>query len=380
MKTKIWLSPPHMSGAEMKYIQEAFNANWIAPVGPNIDCFEENLCRYISCRKAVALASGTASLHLALITLGIKTDDIVLCQSLTFAASANPIVYQGATPVFIDSEEITWNICPNALEDAIKFCLKKGKKPKAVIGVHLYGMPLQIKDILILCDRYDIPFIEDAAEALGSRYQDQPLGSFGKMGILSFNGNKIITTSAGGALLSSNELLSTRALFLATQAKNNTPHYEHSEIGYNYRMSNVCAGIGLGQLEVIDERVRQRRYNFNFYRDALSNLPGISFQNEPEDCFSNRWLTAILIDPAKSAGITRETVRLHLQNENIESRPVWKPMHLQPIFSGSCYFGGTTSEKLFVNGLCLPSGSNLTASELDRVVNCIKKSFHKREP
>ena len=375
MKTKIWLSPPHMSGTEMKYIQEAFNANWIAPVGPNIDRFEENLCRYISCRNAVALASGTASLHLALITLGIKADDIVLCQSLTFAASANPIVYQGAIPVFIDSEEITWNMCPNALEDAITFCLKKGKKPKAVIGVHLYGMPLQIKDILTLCDRYDIPFIEDAAEALGSRYEDQSLGSFGKTGILSFNGNKIITTSAGGALLSNEERLITKAKILATQARDAAPHYEHSQIGYNYRMSNICAGIGLGQLEVINERVNQRRSNFDFYKNTLSHLPGLSFQNEPENCFSNRWLTCLIIDPKKSGGVTRETVRLALEKENIESRPVWKPMHLQPVFSGSEYFGENVSERLFANGLCLPSGSNLTASELDRIVNCIKNPF-----
>ena len=380
MKTKILLSPPHMNGGEMKYLQEAFNSNWIAPVGSKIDTFEEKLARYVGCNKVVALSSGTAALHLALITVGVKRNDIVLCQSLTFAASANPIVYQGAIPVFIGSEENTWNMCPDALESAIKFQLRKGKKPKAIIGVHLYGMPLRVGEILSVCNRYGIPFIEDAAEALGSTFENQPVGSLGKIGVLSFNGNKIITTSAGGALLSNDEMLSSQALFLATQARDDAPHYEHSQIGYNYRMSNVCAAIGLGQLEVIDERVRQRRSNFNFYWNALNDLPGISFQNESESYFSNRWLTAIIIDPEKSGGITREKVRLNLQMENIESRPVWKPMHLQPVFSGARYFGGEVSEWLFTNGLCLPSGSNLTELDRNRVVNCIKKSFHSRRP
>ena len=366
-----------MSGGEMKYIQEAFETNWIAPIGPNIDAFEQELANYTNCGHVAALSSGTVALHLALIILNVRRDDIVLCQSLTFSASANPIVYQGAIPVFIDSEETTWNICPNALEDALKHYTQINKKPKAVIGVHLYGMPCQLDEILYLCNKYDVPFIEDAAEALGSTYKGKKLGGFGDMGILSFNGNKIITTSGGGALLSNLKEFTAKAKFLATQARDDAPHYEHSEIGYNYRMSNVCAGIGRGQLEVIAERVNQRRANFDYYHNELKDLPGISFQNELSVSLSNRWLTAILIDPKKSNGISREDIILSLFKEDIESRSLWKPMHLQPVFAGSHYFGGKISEMLFENGLCLPSGSNLTDQDLVRICKSISHSFKK---
>lgn len=370
---KIWLSSPHMSGHEMKYIQQAFEMNWIAPVGPNIDLFEQELAEYVNCDYVAALSSGTAALHLALIMLDVKRDDIVLCQSLTFSASANPVVYLGAKPVFIDSEKATWNICPNALEDAFKYYAQKGEKPKAVIGVHLYGMPCLIDEILYLCQKYEVPFIEDAAEAMGSTYSGKKLGSSGEMGILSFNGNKIITTSGGGALLSNQERFVSKARFLATQARDNAPHYEHSEIGYNYRLSNVSAGIGRGQLEVIEDRVKQRRANFDFYKNELQALPGISFQNERAGSFSNRWLTAILIDPVLSGGVNREKVRIHLQDQNIESRPVWKPMHLQPVFKNTKYFGGNIAEEIFENGLCLPSGSNLSSNDLSSVSVGVKE-------
>ncbi|MCE7042927.1 aminotransferase class I/II-fold pyridoxal phosphate-dependent enzyme [Dyadobacter sp. CY312] len=363
---KIWLSLAHPSGREEKYIKEAFDGNWITTAGPNITGFEVELAKYVGINNVVALSSGTAALHLALILLNVSKDDIVLCQSLTFAASANPIVYQGATPAFIDSENVTWNICPNALEDALKHFISIGKKPKAVIGVHLYGMPCMIDEILYLSEKYEVPFIEDAAEALGSMYKGRKAGSFGKMSIFSFNGNKIITTSGGGALFSNNEELINKARFLATQARDHAVHYEHSEIGYNYRMSNVCAGIGRGQLEVIDARVSQRRSNYRFYHEKLSNIPGISFQNEPEDFFSNRWLTTITIDPL-TAWTSSEEIRQHLELHNIESRPIWKPMHLQPVFKKAMYFGGNISQNLFKNGLCLPSGSSLSTHNLERI-------------
>ncbi len=375
MKKRILLSPPHCSGNEMKYVQNAFDANWIAPGGPNTGAFENAISQYTGSKNVVALASGTAALHLALITLGVGKGDIVLCQSLTFVATANPVLYQQAIPVFIDSEPTTWNICPNVLEDCIRDYLRMGKKPKAVIGVHLFGMPLQTEEVIGLCKKYDIPFIEDAAEALGSRYKNQPVGSFGTMGIFSFNGNKIITASAGGALISDNGKLIQHAKFLSEQARDAAPHYQHSQIGYNYRMSNICAGIGLAQFESIEERVVQRRANFDFYKHSLADLPGITFQNEPDGSFSNRWLTAILIDPENTGGITRETIRMDLEKENIESRPVWKPMHLQPVFSGTKFYGNGLCEKLFENGLCLPSGSSLTADDLLRITKCIKKSF-----
>ncbi len=364
-----------MSGHELPYVQQAFDTNWIAPLGPNVDGFERELCAYIGTGYAAALSSGTAGIHLALIMLGVTTDDVVLCQSFTFAASANPVRYQGATPVFIDSETDTWNLCPEALEKALKYYKKLGKKPKAIIGVHLYGMPAKMREILALCEAYEVPFIEDAAEALGSTYFGQKAGVFGAMSVLSFNGNKIITTSGGGALLSANEDYVTKAKFLATQARDPAPHYQHSEIGYNYRMSNICAGIGRGQLEVLDERVAQRRANFDFYKKELDSLPGIKFQPEPEGTFSNRWLTCLTIDPQRSGGVTRETMRLTLAEEDIESRPLWKPMHLQPVFAGSPYFGGGVAESLFELGLCLPSGSNLETADLQRITSKIKKLF-----
>ncbi|MPR33773.1 DegT/DnrJ/EryC1/StrS family aminotransferase [Salmonirosea aquatica] len=375
MNNKIWLSSPHMSGREIAYVQQAFDTNWIAPLGPHVDGFERELCDYIGTPHAAALSSGTAALHLALIMLDVKKDDVVMCQSFTFSASANPIVYQGATPVFIDSERDTWNLCPDALEKALTYYTDRGKKPKAVIGVHLYGMPAKLQEVLQICEDFEVPFIEDAAEALGSTYYGRKAGSFGAMSVLSFNGNKIITTSGGGALLSKNEESIRQARFLAMQARDAAPHYQHSQIGYNYRMSNVCAGIGRGQLEVIDERVAQRRANFDFYKGTLGTLPGISFQEEGEWSFSNRWLSCMTVFPQQAGGITRERIRLALEKENIESRPLWKPMHRQPVFSEAPYFGGKVAESLFEHGLCLPSGSNLSELDLQRIAECIKDQF-----
>lgn len=369
---KIWLSPPHQSGNELRYIQQALQSNYLAPLGPHVDEFEQKLASYTGISHATALSSGTAALHLALKMLDIGPGDIVICPTFTFAASANPITYLGATPVFVDSEGITWNICPNVLEDAIRHFIQKGKRPKAVIGVHIYGMPMRIDEILTICQKYEIPLIEDAAEALGSAYKGKKAGAFGLMSIFSFNGNKIITTSGGGALLSANELYTRRARFLASQAKDEAPHYQHSEIGYNYRLSNICAAIGLAQLEVIGDRVKQRRENFDFYRQELGHIPGISFQNEPAGCFSNRWLTCFLIDPKAYNGFNNESIRLHLEEENIESRPLWKPLHTQPIFKDAPYFGGNVAEKLFEIGLCLPSGSNLTENDIYRITNVAK--------
>lgn len=373
--SKIWLSSPHLSGHEQKYVQEAFATNWIAPLGPNVDGFEQDLCKYVGIHHAAALSSGTSALHLALVMLGIGRDDVVLCQSFTFSASANPIVYQGATPVFVDSESDTWNICPEALETAIKSEKFKGKKVKAVIAVHLYGMPAKMQEIADICTRYEVPLIEDAAEALGSTYLDKKLGSFGLLNVLSFNGNKIITTSGGGALLSNDENFIKKSRFLATQARDDAPHYQHSEIGYNYRLSNICAGIGRGQMEVVDERVAQRRRNFVFYQHELGDIEGISFQPEAKESFSNRWLSCLVIDTKKTGGVNREDIRLKLAAQNIEARPLWKPMHLQPVFAGASYYGGKIAETLFQDGLCLPSGSNLTEEDLDRVVAVVKNCF-----
>lgn len=372
---KIWLSSPHLSGHEQKYVQEAFATNWIAPLGPNVDGFEQDLCKYVGVEHAAALSSGTAALHLALVMLGVERDDAVICQSFTFSASANPIVYQGATPVFVDSEPDTWNICPDALEAALKSEKSKGKKVKAVIAVHLYGMPAKMQGIAEICQNYEVPLIEDAAEALGSMYLGKKLGSFGLLNVLSFNGNKIITTSGGGALLSNDEHFIKKSRFLATQARDDAPHYQHSEIGYNYRLSNICAGIGRGQMEVIDERVAQRRNNFEFYERELSAIEGITFQPEAEGSFSNRWLSCLVINPEKTGGVTREDIRLKLATQNIEARPLWKPMHLQPVFDGTAYYGGDVAEKLFQDGLCLPSGSNLTEEELAKVMRVIKSCF-----
>jgi dTDP-4-amino-4,6-dideoxygalactose transaminase len=366
---KIWLSSPHMGGEELKFVQEAFDTNWISPVGPHIQKFEEELARYNGVEHCAALSSGTAAIHLALIILGVNHGDEVICSTFTFSGSCNPIKYLGATPIFVDSEPETWNMDPTILEEAITDRIRKGKKPKAIITVHLYGMPAKIDAIMAIAKRFEIPVIEDAAEALGSSYNDQKLGTFGDIGIYSFNGNKIITTSGGGALVSNNEDWVKQARFLSTQARDQAPHYEHSQIGYNYRLSNVCAGIGRGQLMVLDERVRQRRKNYEFYRENLEDLIGIAFTKEPERAFSNRWLTTILLQAEGNQ--LREAVRLALESENIESRPVWKPMHLQPVYKDASYYGNGTSELLFKKGLCLPSGSNLKESDLNRVITCI---------
>ncbi len=365
MESKIWLSSPHMGGTEQKYIQEAFETNWVAPLGPNVTGFEQDLENYLASNVNVAaLSSGTAALHLALIQLGVTQGDEVICQSMTFSASANPIVYQGATPVFVDSERDTWNICPVALENAIKDRIANGKKPKAIIGVHLYGMPFKIDEVLAIADKYEIPLIEDSAEALGSTYKGKKCGTFGKFNILSFNGNKIITTSGGGALVCNSQEAKQKTIFLATQARDNAPHYEHTEIGYNYRMSNICAGIGRGQMEVLDNHVSKRRDMNLFYNELLNDVHEVEVFKEPNsDYFSNHWLTAIVLKDYD----TREKLRLALENENIESRPLWKPMHLQPVFKNCPYYGGEVSEKLFNSGLCLPSGSNLSENEKNRI-------------
>jgi len=374
MKNKIWLSCPHMGGNELTYVQNAFETNWIAPLGPHVDGFEQDLQSYLKEDiYAAALSSGTSALHLALIILNVQQGDEVICQSMTFSASANPIVYQKATPVFIDSEERTWNMCPEQLEIAIQDRLRNGKKPKAIIVVHLYGMPAQMDKIMEVAGRYGIPVIEDAAEALGSSYNGRKLGTFGDMSILSFNGNKIITTSGGGALLSKNKEWIEKARFLATQARDLAPYYQHSEIGYNYRMSNVSAGIGRGQMEVLPLRVYQRRKIFEYYKTQLAFVPELKFQTEPgSEYYSNHWLTAVTIG---EGGPDTNEIRQALEKENIESRPLWKPMHLQPVFADCPYYGTGVSERLFETGLCLPSGSNLTAFELNEVVGRIKDCF-----
>ncbi len=379
MKSKIYLSSPHMGGNELEFIHQAFESNWVAPLGPNVDGFEEDLEKYLGIEHAAALSSGTAAIHLALILSGVGYGDEVICQSFTFSATANPIVYQGATPIFIDSEPLTWNMSPEFLREAIEDRLKKGKKPKAIIPVHLYGMPAQIKEIMEIANTYEIPIVEDAAEALGSSIQGKKCGTFGKLGILSFNGNKIITTSGGGALVSDDESLINKARFLATQARDPAPHYQHSHIGYNYRMSNIVAGIGRGQMQVLGKRIEARRANFEKYKNYFEqiNLRGykVYLLPEPEGCYSNRWLTTIIIDPSENGGTTREDIRLALQKENIESRPLWKPMHLQPVFSGAPYYGSDVSERLFEQGLCLPSGSNLSDEEWERIFSALQFVF-----
>jgi len=369
-KKRIYLSSPHMSGNEMKYIKDAFNQNWIAPLGPNVDAFEKALADYCGVKHAAALSSGSAAIHLALILLGVGRDDEVIASTFTFSATINPIAYLGAIPILVDSESETWNMEPGLLEAAIKDRMsKKGKKPKAIIVVHLYGMPANMDEIMRIAGEYEIPVIEDAAEALGSRYKGQPVGSFGKMAILSFNGNKIITTSGGGALISNDKMLIGKARFLSTQARDKALHYQHSQIGYNYRMSNILAGIGRGQMEVIEQRIKERRNNFRFYYDNLKSYPGIKFLHEPShNYFSNFWLTTILINP-KEAGTSREDIQLKLEKVNIESRPLWKPMHLQPIFKKHPAYLNGISERLFSEGLCLPSGSNMTDEDRMRVLN-----------
>jgi dTDP-4-amino-4,6-dideoxygalactose transaminase len=380
-KYKIWLSSPHIGINELHYVNEAFATNWIAPLGPHVNAFEQGLQLETQTKHAAALSSGTSALHLALILLGVKAGDTVFCQSITFSASANPIAYQGAIPVFIDSEIDTWNMDPLLLRTALEEAKINGKLPKAIIPVHLYGMPAKMNELLSIAKEYGVPVIEDAAEALGSSIENKPCGSFGEFGVLSFNGNKIITTSGGGALISDNAEMIEKARFLATQARDAAPHYQHSHIGYNYRMSNVLAGIGRGQLEVLSDRVAARRNNFGRYKQYFSKHNNfgfnIEFQEEPEEYFSNRWLTCILIDPISNNGLTREEIRLSLEEVNIEARPLWKPMHQQPVFASSKNYLNGVSDKLFENGLCLPSGSNLTDEEFGRIFNCLDKIFSK---
>ena len=377
MNSKIYLSSPHIGKASQDYVQEAFDQNWVAPLGPNVNAFEKSIQDYLNEDLFVAaLSSGTAALHLALELLGVERDDEVLCQSFTFAASANPIIYVGATPIFVDSEEDTWNISPRFLEIAIKDRIAKGKKPKAIILVHLYGMPCKIGEIQAIAQKYGIPIVEDSAESLGSTFQGRKCGSFGEISILSFNGNKIITTSGGGALVSQNKEIRDKAIFLATQARDDAPHYEHSTIGYNYRLSNICAGIGRGQMEVLDERVAARRGMHSFYEAIFKDMDGVTVFTEPsQDYFSNHWLTAILIDPKKTNGITREDLRHALELDQIESRPLWKPMHLQPVFAHYPFYGEGCCDRLFEIGLCLPSGSNLSAADLKRIELRINRTF-----
>ena len=376
MNERIFLSLAHMGGHEQEFITEAFDTNWVVPLGPNVDAFERSLAAYIGEeRHVVALSAGTAAIHLGLILLDVQPGDEVICQSFTFSASANPIAYLGAKPVFVDSEADTWNINPVLMEEAIQDRLHKtGKLPKAIIPVHLYGMPAKIEAIMQVANRYGIPVLEDAAEALGSSYKGQKCGTFGDFACLSFNGNKVITTSGGGALVCKTGGQAKRTMFYATQARDAAPHYQHSHIGYNYRMSNISAGIGRGQMMVLPQRVEQRRKNNQYYREHLADMEGISFQTEPSaDFYSNYWLTSIIVDPEKTKGITREDLRLALEKANIESRPLWKPMHLQPVFSDCPYYGNGTSDALFENGLCLPSGSSLTEEELARVVETIRQ-------
>jgi dTDP-4-amino-4,6-dideoxygalactose transaminase len=376
---KIWLSSPHMGGTELKYIHEAFDTNWVAPLGPNLNGFEKDISDYIDKEiqfHTAALSSGTAALHLSLKMLDVGKDDVVMVQSFTFCGTTNPISYQGAELVFIDSEMDTWNMCPFALKDALEYY--KNRSVKAIMPVHLYGMPAKINEIQQIADEYNVPVVEDAAEALGSKFKNQSCGTFGEMAALSFNGNKIITTSGGGALVSKHKYFVDQARFLATQARDEAPHYQHSQIGYNYRMSNIVAGIGRGQMEVLDERVAQRRYNNQRYREFFKGIAGVTFQTEPNtDYFSNYWLTAILIDPKFTGGLSREFVRLALDVENIESRPLWKPMHMQPVYQGTKFFGSGVCEQLFDQGLCLPSGSNLTEIEFERIFEGLTEIFKK---
>ena len=379
MNEKIWLSSPHMGGTELNYIHEAFDTNWVAPLGSNVNGFEQDISSYIGSNNqfhSAALTSGTAAIHIALRMLNMKKDDVVMVQSFTFCGTTNPISYQGAELVFIDSELDTWNMCPIALKDALEHY--KNRSVKAIMPVHLYGMPAKMNEIQQNADEYNVPVVEDAAEALGSKYKNLSCGTFGEMAALSFNGNKIITTSGGGALVSKHKHYIDQARFLATQARDEAPHYQHSQIGYNYRMSNIVAGIGRGQMEVLIERVAQRRANNQRYRNFFAGIDGVTFQTEPNaDYFSNYWLTAILIDPSLTGGVSREVVRLALDAENIESRPLWKPMHMQTVYEGTKFFGSGVCEKLFEQGLCLPSGSNLTEEEFDRIFSALSEIFKK---
>lgn len=372
-KKKILLSLAHMGGTEKKWVDEAFKDNWIVPLGPNVDEFENRLEKYLNTQNVVALSAGTAAIHLGLVMLDVKAGDEVICQSFTFSASANPICYQGAKPIFVDSEPNTWNMCPKALEEAIIDRKRvTGKYPKAIIPVHLYGMPAKMDEILEIASRYSIPVLEDAAEALGSEYKGKKCGTLGEYGALSFNGNKIITTSGGGALICPNEASAKRVVFYATQARENRPYYYHEVIGYNYRLSNVSAGIGCGQMDVLADHVARRQEIHKLYSNGLADLPQVKvFENPNNDFNSNFWLTTILIDP--SCEITPDEIRIALNEENIETRLLWRPMHMQPIYKDAPYYGGNVSEKLFEQGLCLPSGSSLSDDDIKRVIDSIHK-------
>ena len=375
MNKRIWLSLAQMGGEEQSFIKEAFDTNWVVPLGPNVNGFEQDLKHYhaLDKQEVVALSAGTAALHLGLVMLGVERDDEVICQSFTFSASANPITYQGAKPVFVDSEPDTWNMDPALLREAIEDRIQKtGRKPKAIIPVHLYGMPAKMDEIIAIAQEYEIPILEDAAEAIGSEYKGKKCGTLGTYGALSFNGNKMITTSGGGALICPDREAANRVTFYATQAREQAPHYQHEKIGYNYRLSNICAGIGRGQMQVLDEHIARRRAIHSLYNQGLESIPGIEVQQNPSTHFkSNFWLTSILIDP-KQTGFDREQLRLRLEEENIESRPLWKPMHLQPVFAACPYYGGSVAEGLFERGLCLPSGSGLSDNEISRVIGVIK--------
>ena len=374
MNKQILLSTPHMGNSELELIKEAFDTNWIAPVGPHVDAFEQEFCRVVGADYGAAVSSGTAAIHLALRLIGVETGDEVFCSTLTFVASANPIIYQGAKPVFIDSDRTSWNMNPDLLREALEHRARIGKLPKAVILVHLYGQSADIDPILEACDRYEVPLIEDAAEVLGATYKGRTPGTFGKIGIYSFNGNKIITTSGGGMLVSSDRKLVAKARFLATQARDTAPHYQHSEVGYNYRLSNVLAAIGRGQLQVLNQRVAARRGNFETYVSGLGELEGVEFMPEASFGRATRWLTCLTIEP-ELFGTDREEIRQALSEQKIETRPVWKPLHLQPIFADCECFGGEVAEDLFACGLCLPSGSNLTNEDLERVIDALKTVY-----
>ncbi|GAB3636511.1 aminotransferase class I/II-fold pyridoxal phosphate-dependent enzyme [Hymenobacter arcticus] len=373
---RIYLSPPHLGRHELNYLHKAVEDNWVAPIGPNLDGFEADICAAVGVPYCVALNSGTAALHLGLLLLGVGPGDEVLCPSFTFVATANAILYCGASPVFVDSEPVTWNMCPQRLREAIADRIRVGKKPKALLLVHLYGMPAQLTEILAIAKEFGIPILEDAAEALGASWQQQPLGSFGQVGVFSFNGNKILTTSGGGALVTHSQELAARARFLATQAKEAAPHYQHSEMGFNYRLSNLLAGIGRGQMELLADRVKRRREIFNWYREHLAGMPSLALApaTEPAGSRANRWLTTLLLDPAETTA-TPEALRQHLETRNIESRPLWKPMHLQPLFADAPMYGGAVCAGLFAHGLCLPSGTAMGDEELHRVAKAVREGM-----
>jgi pyridoxal phosphate-dependent aminotransferase EpsN len=372
---RIFLSSPHViSLKEREYLLDALDSNWIAPLGAHVDAFENEIAQKVGAKYAVALSSGTAAIHLGLKLLGVEHGDKVIVSTLTFAASVNPICYLGATPVFIDSDQNTWNMNPNLLEDELKNCVEKNELPKAVITVDLYGQCADYKSIVEICSKYNIPILEDSAEALGAKYHNKFAGTFGKIGVFSFNGNKIITSGGGGILVTNDKDWADKARFWATQSRDPAPHYQHSEIGFNYRLSNLCAAVGRGQLESLDERIQKRRANFEYYKTKLGDLPAIKFMPEPQGFISNRWLTSCTIN-ANQFGASREEIRLALEAENIESRPVWKPMHLQPVFAKYPIRGGKIAETIFETGLCLPSGSNLTENDLDRVIIATRKIY-----